>query len=66
MNLNEIGALIKTRRSSLKLRQQELADLAQVNINTVVGIERGTGNPNIKTLIGICEILGLDIKIELS
>lgn len=62
----KIGETIKERRHFLKIKQQELADLSGVNINTIVAIERGTGNPKIETLLTICEVLGLQIIIKLK
>lgn len=61
----EIGQTIKERRVYLKLSQQELADLSEVGINTLVAIERGTGNARLQTLLKICETLGLTLKLEL-
>ena len=66
MNLQEIGQVIKLRRRDLKIKQQELADLAGVNINTIVAIERGVGNPKIETLLAICEVLGLQSVVKLK
>ena len=45
VNMKTLGEQIKVRRTVLKIKQQELADLAGVSINTVVAIERGTGIP---------------------
>ena len=66
MNIEEIGKVIKTRRQALKIKQQELADLAGVNINTIVTTERGMGNPKIETLLAICDVLGLQTIIKLK
>lgn len=66
MNIEKIGQIIKSRRQSLKIKQQELADLAGVNINTIVATERGMGNPKIKTLLAICDVLGLQTIVELK
>ena len=66
MNMKTLGEQIKVRRTVLKIRQQELADLAGVSINTVVAIERGTGNPSIKTLVSVCDVLGLQIVTKLK
>jgi len=62
----EIGKQIKLRRQELKIKQQELADLASVSINTIVAIERGTGNPQIETLLSICNVLGLQLITKLK
>ncbi len=66
VNMKTLGEQIKVRRTVLKIRQQELADLAGVSINTVVAIERGTGNPSIKTLVSVCDVLGLQIVTKLK
>lgn len=64
--MKELGTQIKTRRLMLKIKQQELADLAKVSINTIVAVERGTGNPRIATLLSICKVLGLQIVTKLK
>ncbi|MBD5388613.1 helix-turn-helix transcriptional regulator [bacterium] len=64
--MQEIGQVIKLRRRDLKIKQQELADLAGVNINTIVAIERGVGNPKIETLLATCDVLGLQSVVKLK
>ncbi|RHL10328.1 MULTISPECIES: helix-turn-helix domain-containing protein [Bacteroides] len=66
MNTKEIGIIIKKRRQHLKVRQQELADLSGVGINTLVAIERGQGNPKLETLLAILDTLGLQVEIKLK
>lgn len=66
MNMEELGKQIKARRQVLKIRQQELADLAGVSLNTVVSFERGSGNPRMETLLSICRVLGLEVVIKLK
>ena len=61
--MEEIGQTIRSRRLQLGINQQTLADLAEVGINTVVAIERGTGNPSIATLQKIIAVLGLELKL---
>lgn len=58
-----IGQKIKSRRMELGLNQQTLADLAEVGINTIVAIERGSGNPSIRTLQKITNTIGLEIQL---
>ena len=55
--MKALGMQIKARRLALKIKQQDLADLAVVSINTIVAIERGTGNPRIDTLLSVCDVL---------
>ena len=64
MKIAEIGTQIRNRRKYLKLSQQELADLAEVNINTIVSIEKGVGNPLYKTVNHIAEVLGNEIIMK--
>ena len=64
MNTQEIGNLIKKRRQSLNVNQQELSDLAGIGINTLVAIERGQGNPKLETLQSVLDTLGLQIDIR--
>ena len=66
MNMNNFREEIKNRRRFLKINQQELADLAGVSINTVVAVERGTGNPQLNTLLSICNVLGLKLVTKLK
>ncbi len=61
-----IGEAIKERRKSLNINQPTLSALAGVGLNTLVAIERGTGNPKIETLLAVLDTLGLKIKIELK
>lgn len=61
--MEKIGQTIKNRRKELGVTQQEVADLAGVGINSLVAIERGKGNPSLKTLLRILEVLGLEIKL---
>ena len=64
MNLKEIGLALKNRRKELKLTQQEVSDLAEVNINTLVAIERGSGNPLLKSVIEVAGVLGMEIILN--
>jgi len=64
--MKRIGTIIKERRQDLKVNQQTLADLAGVGINTLVAIERGTGNPSIQVLLKVLDVLGLQLKVILK
>lgn len=66
MNSKEIGSIIKKRRQELKVNQLTLSELAGVGINTLVAIERGTGNPKLETLLSVLDILGLQLNITLK
>ena len=66
MDIKEIGIIIKERRKHLGVNQQTLADLAGVGLNTLVAIERGEGNPQLRTLLTVLDTLGLQININLK
>lgn len=66
MNKELIGKQIKERRLDLKIKQQEVADLSGISINTIVALERGVGNPRIETIISICDVLGLQLITKLK
>ncbi len=56
-----LSETLKERRKSLNITQGVLADLSGVSINTIVDIERGDGNPSLKSLTTVADTLGLDI-----
>lgn len=64
MNEREtIGVVIQERRKHLKIAQQDLAEIAQVSERTLRDLERGMGNPSLKTLLSVTEVLGLELKL---
>lgn len=64
MDLKEIGQEIKARRATLGVNQRTVAELSGVAVNTLVAIERGEGNPQITTLIGILDTIGLQFEVK--
>jgi len=65
MDLQSIGKAIRTRRKSRKIVQVDLADIAGISPRTLRDIERGTANPELETLMKICQVLGMEIKVEI-
>ncbi|MEM6807484.1 MAG: helix-turn-helix transcriptional regulator [Bacteroidota bacterium] len=65
MSLLALGETIKKRRRTMKVTQPQLADLAEISVNTLYKIERGQANPTFETLHKITSILGLEIKLEI-
>lgn len=61
--MKNIGKIIKARRKMLGLRQDQLADISGVGINTLTKIERGEGNPSIETLKKVLDSLGLELSV---
>lgn len=66
MNTKEIGKIIKKRRLNLRINQLEVSELAGIGINTLVAIERGSGNPKLETLLSVLDVLGLQLNIKLK
>ena len=52
---------MKERRKTLSLSQNDLAEMADLSLATIKGIERGKGNPSIATVSRIIEVLGMEI-----
>ena len=58
MNLREV---VKERRGVLGISQLDLAEMAGISLATVKDIERGAGNPSMKTVTKMLEVLGLEM-----
>lgn len=62
----ELKDIMKQRRETLALTQQDLAEMAQVGLATIKDIERGKGNPALNTINKILDILGLEIEYSIK
>ena len=62
----DIGTIVQERRNELSLSQQDLAEMANVTIKTIYGIERNKGNPTIDILKKVFNVLGLEIKVQIK
>lgn len=58
----EIGEKIRNIRKGKGLSQEELAEMAGVNLRTIQRVENGETEPRGKTLSLICDVLGVDIE----
>lgn len=47
----------------LRLRQRDLAELADVTLRGLTDLENGTANPTINQLAKIAEVLGLELQL---
>ena len=61
MNLTEV---IKSRRKTLDISQQDLAEMAGIGLATIKDIERGKGNPSMGTVSKIMAVLGMEIEYK--
>ena len=58
MDLREV---MKPRRKTLSITQNDLAEMAGVSLATVKDIERGKANPSMSTVLEILDVLGMEI-----
>ena len=63
MNLEQLGNIIRERRSELSLSQENLSNKSDVAIKTIHSVELGKANPSVKTLEKILDNLGLQIIV---
>lgn len=63
--MKEIGTIIKDRRKEFGITQRRLAELAEVNINTLTQMERGEGNPTVQTLEKVLKIIGMELTAKI-
>lgn len=59
MSLREV---LKSRRKTLAVSQQDLAEMAGVGVATVKDIERGKGNPSLSTVSKLLDVLGMEMQ----
>ena len=62
----DVETIIKERRTLLGISQQDLADFSGVGISTVKDLERGVGNPSMKTLKKILDVVGLEMVLQVK
>jgi transcriptional regulator with XRE-family HTH domain len=60
----KIGDALQSRRKSLRIAQEQLTDIAGISPRTLRDIEKGVANPELETLVKICSVLGMEIKID--
>lgn len=64
--LMDIPKIISERRKVLGITQTDLAEMAGVGVATVKDLERGKGNPSLKTLERLCVVLGFEIELKIK
>lgn len=60
---SKLAATIRTARKRAGLTQLDLADLAEVSERTVRAIESDTGNPSLKAVASVLNVLGLKLTV---
>jgi len=62
--IQKIGLLIQQRRDQMRITQKQLADMADIGINTLYKIETGQANPTLESLQKITDVLGMEITLK--
>jgi len=60
--MNKIGCVIREKRIEAGLSQRRLAAETGLSINTIGNLERNISIPEIKTVVKISDVLGLDVS----
>lgn len=63
MDIKEIGDTVRERRKFLKITQEDLAEISGISERTLRDVEKGLANPELESLMKLCEVLGLEITI---
>ncbi len=66
MNLDSIGKNIRKYRTSKGLRQEDVAERANLSTNYIGMIERGEKTPSLETFINIVNAIGVSSDVILS
>jgi transcriptional regulator with XRE-family HTH domain len=62
----KIGQIIKERRKSLNVIQNDLAEISGISVRSLKEIEIGNGNPTLMQLIKILNSLGLKLNVKIK
>lgn len=63
MSPYELGQMFRKRRKQLRLRQMDLAEMAEVTLRGLISLEKGEANPTLKQLAKIADVLGLEVNL---
>jgi transcriptional regulator with XRE-family HTH domain len=66
MHFEEIIKTIKERREMMRVTQETLAELSGVGLRTLKQLEGGKGNPTLRTLQKIADVLGMVIILQVK
>lgn len=64
MKVQDLGKTIRDKREFLNLKQEDLAEISGVATKTIYAIELGKGNPSIKTLMKLLNVLGMEMIVQ--
>jgi len=66
MHFQKLIEIIKKRRESLQVTQENLANISGVGLRTLKQFESGKGNPTLKTIQKLADVLGLDVCLTVK
>ena len=66
MHYEELVKTIKERREIMQVTQETLAELSGVGLRTLKQFESGKGNPTLRTLQKLADVLGMEICLKLK
>ncbi|MCC6691579.1 MAG: helix-turn-helix domain-containing protein [Bacteroidia bacterium] len=66
MHLSDLVKLIKERRETLKLSQEDLAGISGVGLRTLKQMESNKGNPTLKTILKLLDVLGMELVLGIK
>ncbi|WP_157609233.1 helix-turn-helix domain-containing protein [Psychroflexus torquis] len=61
-----VGKSVKERRKTLRVTQPQVAELADISVNTLYKIERGQANPTLETLTKVADVLGMEVILQVK
>ena len=64
MKIEQIGLSLQERRKSLNATKSEIAELAGVSVHSLCNLESGKGNPTLKSLLAVADVLGLELRMS--
>jgi len=66
MHFQKLIKTIKNRREDLQVTQENLSKFSGVALRTIKQFESGKGNPTLKTLQKLTDVLGLEICLNVK
>lgn len=63
-DISNLSAVLKHRRKLLKLKQADLAQMAEVSLHTIIDLESGKGNPTLGVASRVLGIVGLELVLQ--
>lgn len=64
--MDSIGKAIEKRRKELGVTQEQLSELCDVSINTLISVERSQGNPTLRVVNEILSVLGMHLEVKIN